>query len=205
MEFFPSAESWKGIQTIWSVDQSEYTYLKWRQRGKTRANGSWFTWLVLVSHLFEWQSWVGFFQANRLTTASKALPNCEIMELKHARFWDANGNRKWAIFTFNCPHTTKFPLLSIFSLLEMSIKIRSWHAKCSLPVAVHVSETRVLKFPNLSTTLINHVRLVYTKPNFYCKRWRKLIPTTSQASFSVWFLLYWYISLLPNYTLQWGL
>ena len=24
-------------------------------------------------------------------------------ELKRARFWDANGNRKWAIFTFNLP------------------------------------------------------------------------------------------------------
>ena len=24
-------------------------------------------------------------------------------ELKHARFWDADGNRKWAIFTFNLP------------------------------------------------------------------------------------------------------
>ena len=26
------------------------------------------------------------------------LPN---RELKHARFWDADGNRKWAFFTFN--------------------------------------------------------------------------------------------------------
>ena len=24
-------------------------------------------------------------------------------ELKHARFWDADGNRKWAVFTFNLP------------------------------------------------------------------------------------------------------
>ena len=22
-------------------------------------------------------------------------------ELKHARFWDADGNRKWAVFSFN--------------------------------------------------------------------------------------------------------
>ena len=84
----------------------------------------------------------------------------------------ATGSEIFSLLT--CPHTTTFTLLSIFSLLEMSIKIfettRSWHAKCSLPVAVHVSETRVLKFPNLSTTLIGHVRLVYTKPNFYCKR-----------------------------------
>ena len=27
----------------------------------------------------------------------------------------------------------------------------SWHAKCSLPVAVRVSKTRVLKLPNIST------------------------------------------------------
>ena len=24
-------------------------------------------------------------------------------ELKHARFWDTDGNRKWAVFTFNLP------------------------------------------------------------------------------------------------------
>ena len=24
-------------------------------------------------------------------------------ELKQSRFWDADGNRKWAIFTFNLP------------------------------------------------------------------------------------------------------
>ena len=24
-------------------------------------------------------------------------------ELKYARFWDADGNRKWAIFTFKLP------------------------------------------------------------------------------------------------------
>ena len=26
-----------------------------------------------------------------------------IRELKHARFWDADGNRKWAVFPFNLP------------------------------------------------------------------------------------------------------
>ena len=26
-----------------------------------------------------------------------------IRELKHAQFWDADGNRKWAIFIFNLP------------------------------------------------------------------------------------------------------
>ena len=27
----------------------------------------------------------------------------EIRELKHARFWDADGSRKWAVFTYNLP------------------------------------------------------------------------------------------------------
>ena len=52
-----------------------------------------------------------------------------------------------------CRHITRFILLSIFSPLEMiSINIwetpLSWHAKCSLPVAVRVLKTRVLKLPN---------------------------------------------------------
>ena len=48
--------------------------------------------------------------------------------------------------------TITFTLLSTFSPLGMiSIKMwetpLSWHAKCSLPVAVRVSKTRVLKLP----------------------------------------------------------
>ena len=40
-------------------------------------------------------------------------------ELKHARFYDADGNRKWAIFSFNSPshnhiHITKY----VFSVRE---------------------------------------------------------------------------------------
>ena len=27
--------------------------------------------------------------------------NIENRELKHARFWDVDGNRKWAVFSFN--------------------------------------------------------------------------------------------------------
>ena len=55
-------------------------------------------------------------------------------ELKHARFWDADGNRKWAVFPLTGLHTTTFILPSIFSPLEMiSITIwetpQSWHAK----------------------------------------------------------------------------
>ena len=29
--------------------------------------------------------------------------NYNIRELEHARFWDADGNRKWAVFPFNLP------------------------------------------------------------------------------------------------------
>ena len=51
-----------------------------------------------------------------------------------------------------CFHATTFILLNIFSPLEIiSTKIwetpLSWHAKFSLPVAVRVSKTRVLKLP----------------------------------------------------------
>ena len=48
-------------------------------------------------------------------TEPKSLAN--IRELKHERFWDADGNRKWAVFTFNLPahnhiHIAKY-LLSV--------------------------------------------------------------------------------------------
>ena len=63
----------------------------------------------------------------------------------------ATGSELFSLLT--CLHTTTFTLLSIFSPLEMiSIKIQEtslpWYAKCSLPVAVRVSRTRVLKLPN---------------------------------------------------------
>ena len=62
----------------------------------------------------------------------------------------ASGSELFSLLT--CLFTTIFTLLSIFYPLEMiSIKIwetpLSWHAKCSLPVAVRVSKTRVLKLP----------------------------------------------------------
>ena len=62
----------------------------------------------------------------------------------------ATGSEQFSLLV--SPQTNTFKLLSIFSPLEMSsIKIwgtiRSWHAKCSLPVAVRVSKTRVLKLP----------------------------------------------------------
>ena len=53
----------------------------------------------------------------------------------------ATGSELFLLLT--CPHTTTFTLLSIFSLLEMSsikiwVTIKSFHAKCSLLVAVRV-------------------------------------------------------------------
>ena len=62
----------------------------------------------------------------------------------------ATGSELFSLLT--CVHTTTFTLLSIVSLLQkISIKIwktpLSWHAKCSLPVAVCVSKTCVLKLP----------------------------------------------------------
>ena len=63
----------------------------------------------------------------------------------------ATGSELFSLLT--CFHTTTFTLLSIFSPLEMiSTKIwqtpLSWHVKCSLPVVVRISKTRVLKLPN---------------------------------------------------------
>ena len=62
----------------------------------------------------------------------------------------APGSALFSLLT--CLHTTIFTLLSIFSPLEIiSIKIwetpLSWHTKGSLPVAVRVPKTRVLKLP----------------------------------------------------------
>ena len=65
--------------------------------------------------------------------------------------WTATGSELFSLLI--CPHTTTFTLLSIFSPSEISsIKIletiRSWHVECSLPVAIRVAKTYVLKLPN---------------------------------------------------------
>ena len=67
---------------------------------------------------------------------------------------DADGNRKWAVFPFNLfSHNYIYIAKYLFAIRDFSIKIwetpLSWHVKCSLPVAVHVSKTRVLKLPSL--------------------------------------------------------
>ena len=64
----------------------------------------------------------------------------------------ATGSKLFSLLT--CPQTTTFTMLNIFSPLEISSiniweKMRSWHEKCSLLVAVRVSKTRVLKLPTI--------------------------------------------------------
>ena len=58
-------------------------------------------------------------------------------------------------------HTTTFTLLCIFSPLEMiNTKVwetsLSWHAKFSLPVAVCVLKTCVLKLPSIKGSIVVH-------------------------------------------------
>ena len=79
-----------------------------------------------------------------------------------------SGSELFSLLT--CPHTTTFTLLSIFSPLEMnSIKIwetiRSKNANCSLPVAVRVSKTRVLKLPIRDLTQNTMATATRTSPN----------------------------------------
>ena len=62
----------------------------------------------------------------------------------------ATGSELFSLLT--CLYTTTVTSPSIFSLLEtISIKLLgtplSWNAKCSLPVGVRVSKTRVVKLP----------------------------------------------------------
>ena len=66
----------------------------------------------------------------------------------------ATGSEVISLLTY--PHTTTFTLLSIFSPLKISSRkiwgtLWSKHAKCSLPVAVRVLKTRVLKLPKCLT------------------------------------------------------
>ena len=50
--------------------------------------------------------------------------NHHIGELKQARFWDADGNQKWAIFTFNLPsHNHIHIAKNLFSIKDKQYKI----------------------------------------------------------------------------------
>ena len=70
----------------------------------------------------------------------------------------ATGSKLFSLLT--CPQSTTVTMLNIFSPLEISSikiweKMRSWHEKCSLQVAVRVSKMLVLKLPNYSTRFCN--------------------------------------------------
>ena len=84
----------------------------------------------------------------------------------------ATGSQPFPLLT--CRHTTTFILLSIFSPLEMiSIKIwetpLSWHAKCSLPVAVRVLKTRVPQGSVLSPILWGYYKEARHGISFSCE------------------------------------
>ena len=107
----------------------------------------------------------------------------DIRELKYARFWDADGDRKWAIFTFNLPSHNH--ILSIFSPLGMSsikiwVTIGSQHAQCSLPVAIRVSEMRVLDLP------INRHRVERVFRHFLFTAFRLLYIPSSYGFLQKW-------------------
>ena len=95
---------------------------------------------------------VSFRDVRLIAGNVRELPSMRVFETRKA-----TGSELFSFLT--CLHTTTFALPSIFSPLEMiSIKIwetpLSWRAKCSLPVAVRVSKTRVLISPVTSRTRI---------------------------------------------------
>ena len=73
-------------------------------------------------------------------------------ELKHARFWDADGNRKRAFLVLGpyCLrdfYTTHLLWRKIISIVNVAVWGQTKSENISLPVAVRVSKTRVLKLP----------------------------------------------------------
>ena len=59
--------------------------------------------------------------------------------LRHARFREVDGKRKWAVFPFNLSsHNQTYIAKYLFSTISTEIweTSLSWYTKCSLPVAV---------------------------------------------------------------------
>ena len=102
------------------------------------------------------QKGIGISQVEVYERAGKSV----IRELRTRVFETrtATGSELFSLLT--CPQTTTFTLLSIFSLLETSsIKIwetiRSYQAKCFLPVAVRASKTDYVKKMHLMAVSFN--------------------------------------------------
>ena len=75
--------------------------------------------------------------------------------------WTATGIELFSILT--CLSTTIFILISFFPPLEMISKIicetpLSLHAKCSFPVAVRVSKTRLYTIPNIDSKRSSRIK-----------------------------------------------
>jgi len=82
-------------------------------------------------------------------------------ELKHTRFWDADGKQQWAVFPHNSSsHNHIYSAKYVSRLGMISIKSwetpLSWHTECSLQVAVQVSKMRVLKLPNADGYIVKN-------------------------------------------------
>ena len=101
------------------------------------------------------------------------LSSYDIRELKHARFWDADANRKGAFCVQDSGVSQIFTLIISYGekiLGDVNVVVwrqvkrennslpvktlwetqPSWHAKYYLRVAVRVSKRRVLKLPNVT-------------------------------------------------------
>ena len=98
--------------------------------------------IIGIDFFFQPNSFVSWCHSGKVTTI--------YFQVIFNLLWVKIGSELFSLLT--CLHTTTFTLLSIFSPLEV-IRVKiwetplSWHAKCSLPVAVRVSKTRVLKLP----------------------------------------------------------
>ena len=124
----------------------------------------------LSRHLFViLLSWV--FQASCCVSSLLGSLSTHLFETR-----TTTGSELFPLLT--CFHTTTFTLLSIFSPLEMiSTKIwetpLSWRVKCSLPVAVRVSKTRVLKLigrPRSGCPLSSITSMIHNQIQFLRKQ-----------------------------------
>ena len=72
--------------------------------------------------------------------------------VKHARFWDADGNRKRTFCVLGIVSQIFIPLISNGEKILSNVNVVVWRQvkseDSSLPVTVRVSKTRMLKFPN---------------------------------------------------------